>query len=332
MSKKKNHEKEQLLKHAIETYIEKGEPIGSQALVDKYDLKISSAKVRYIMNELENEGLLVKTHSSSGRMPSKKGFEHYAKFLVSKDENYIKNKMKDVFAKRWNSIDTTLEESVKHISDIAGVALVTSESNEHVLLISISLVKIDEEKATIILVDSNGEVYSKLMNLHNKSVKMDDLKIAIRIFKERLINQKIVDLPTLVQSLKDILAEQIKNFEDLIENFVTNIFNFKIIKRNHVYGKDKLILADEIERENLVKILDVMENKSIWETIEEKYQDEDETKIKISINEDNTAMISKKIDANCKFNEIALVGTSRMNYEKGLAALQKLEELIQNKN
>ncbi|WP_416737950.1 heat-inducible transcriptional repressor HrcA [Mycoplasmopsis meleagridis] len=332
MSRKKNDaEKNLILKYAIETYIELGEPISSQLLVEKYKLNISSAKVRYILNELEQNNLLIKNHKSSGRIPSKNGYQFYINNLASENQNKLKNKMKDIFSKRWNSIDNTLDEGVNFINEITNFALVTSETNEDDLLKSISLVPLDETKATIILVDSNGKVFSKMMNLTNKMVKMEDLRIAIRIFKERLIDSRLTELKNLVTDLKDILSVSIKNYEELIQSFVENIFNFQVEQKNFVYGKDKLILAEEIERKNLVKILDIIENKSIWETIESEHKNDEDNNIKIAIGDDNSAIISKKIHANSKIREISIVGTKRMDYKKGLVALEALEELIEEK-
>ena len=57
-----------LLKIIIENYIHSAKPVGSKQICNT--LKCSSATVRNEMPELENFGLLEKTHTSSGRVPS----------------------------------------------------------------------------------------------------------------------------------------------------------------------------------------------------------------------------------------------------------------------
>ncbi|UUM19170.1 heat-inducible transcriptional repressor HrcA [Mycoplasma sp. 1018B] len=332
MSRKKDDsEKDLLLKYAIESYIETGEAISSKLLVEKYKLTMSSAKVRYILNELEQNQMLIKKHKSSGRIPSNQAYSYYINNLSVNNQTVLKNKMKDLFANRWNNIDNTLDESSNFINEIIDFALVTSQTNETDLLKSISLVPLSEIDATIILVDSNGKVYSKILHLINKNVKMNDIRIAVRIFKERLIDTRIVDLKTSVWNLRDIFSQSIKNYEEVLQNFVENIFNFEIEQKNYVYGKNKLILSEDINRTNLVKILDIMEKKSIWQTIEAENKDNDDSNIKILIDNNNTAIISKKLPYNSKIKEISAVGTKRMNYQKALVALQALEELIEEK-
>ncbi len=69
--------KKRILAAIISAYIETGEPVGSKALLDRENLSVSSATVRNEMSELEQLGYLVKTHTSSGRIPSNLGYRFY---------------------------------------------------------------------------------------------------------------------------------------------------------------------------------------------------------------------------------------------------------------
>ncbi|WP_406615059.1 heat-inducible transcriptional repressor HrcA [Mycoplasmopsis hyopharyngis] len=325
-----NDEKKEYLKKIIELYIEEGIPIGSEYLIKYYNLNASSAKVRYIMNELESKyGFLEKVHTSSGRIPSSLGFQFYSEKLISYDVNEIKEKLKDLFAKRRISVDTTINEAANNISEITGLTLITTKNNIDSTLKSIQLVPLSEREATIILVTSYGEVQSKMLTLQDDKNSLEDLRIAIRIFKERLVDTPLFKLTDKVKNLIPILSRVIKNCESLIESFVNDIFEFKLVEENEVYGKNNIILANDISRNDLPKVLDLIENKSIWKTIEANI--DDDQNIKIAIRPDNTAFISKKIQFNNKIKEISVVGSTRMNYEKGLLAIQMLEDLMANK-
>jgi len=69
--------KRKILRAIVNTYIMTGEPVGSKALLERENLSVSSATVRNEMNDLEKLGYLVKTHTSSGRIPSNEGFRYY---------------------------------------------------------------------------------------------------------------------------------------------------------------------------------------------------------------------------------------------------------------
>ena len=59
-----------ILRAVIEEYVTTATPVGSQALVERYRLGVSSATVRSILAELEAAGLLTHPHTSAGRVPT----------------------------------------------------------------------------------------------------------------------------------------------------------------------------------------------------------------------------------------------------------------------
>lgn len=324
-----NDEKKEYLKKIIELYIEEGIPIGSEYFINHYDLKVSAAKIRSIMSELEQMGFLTKIHTSSGRIPSTEGFKYYSENLIIFDEEILREKMKDLFSKRRVSVDQTIQDAARSISEITGLTLVTTQDNSNMTLKSIQLVPIAEDEATIILVTSFGDVQSKLLTFQDKLYSMEDLRIAIRIFKERLIDVPVIKLAERTRELVPILSTVVKNWESLLESFAKEIFNFDIVEKNDIYGKNNIILANEISRQDLPKLLDLIEHQSIWKTIENNL-DEDQN-IKISIRPDKSAFISKKIKYDNRIKEINVIGPTRMNYEKGLIAIQMLEDLMNKK-
>lgn len=323
----KKEDEKIVLKLTIDLYIQLGQPVSSQALIENFHLKFSSAKIRSLMNKLENKGFLEKTHLSSGRIPSAKGYNYYARFLTKNDVTRLKEKMKDVFAKRRVSIDQTIKEVANIIADTIGVTLVATESNSDAALILLQLVPINDYQGTIVLVDSYGGTTSKIITIDPEKVTMNDMRIAMRIFKERLTNVPLCKLVEAANALKPILAESIKNYEALLESFTNQVFEFHFNNKNIIYGKDNIILADDISRADLLKILDRIENKSIWETIESDLNEEEN--VKIAICDDHSSFIAKKIE-NAKIKEISLVGANRMDYAKGITALELLEELLTN--
>ena len=71
-----------VLRAVVEDYVVNAAPVGSQALVDRYGLLVSSATVRSAMAELEALGLLSHPHTSAGRVPSDLGYRIYVESLM----------------------------------------------------------------------------------------------------------------------------------------------------------------------------------------------------------------------------------------------------------
>ncbi len=79
----------EILNLLVEAYIKETKPISSQRLCEKYKLPYSSATVRNVLETLEKKGFLSHIHTSSGRVPTTKGFKYYVECL--KQEEMEKN-------------------------------------------------------------------------------------------------------------------------------------------------------------------------------------------------------------------------------------------------
>ncbi len=71
-----------LLRLVVEEYVATAESVGSQTLVERYDLAVSPATIRNWFGELEEQGYLMQPHTSGGRIPTEKGFRTYIQLFV----------------------------------------------------------------------------------------------------------------------------------------------------------------------------------------------------------------------------------------------------------
>ncbi|WP_033161243.1 heat-inducible transcriptional repressor HrcA [[Mycoplasma] collis] len=319
------------LKKIVENYIKTGEAVASKSLKEAYDLNVSSSTIRSLMLSLEKKGFLEKSHISSGRIPTLIAYEFYANELVDDYNEQWEAKIIDIFSKRRKNIDLTIEEAVNAISQITNLTIITGSTNNTERIRSISLTPIDEKNGVIILVTSSGRVENKVINFTNK-VQEKDVKVAVRIFNERLYNVLINEIEKITNLLAPILAKEIKNFDFIIQTFIQNIFNFKKHYKSEVFNKNDLILSKEISREKLAQILELVESKSIWESINAKYNENDNLKIKIDSKE--TAFISKKLkDLDGSSKEITFIGTpKKIDYSMVLTTLKILENFLKKNN
>ena len=71
-----------ILQVIIDDFIRSAQPIGSRSLSQKEGNPSESATIRNEMAELEEFGFIEKTHTSSGRIPSEKGYRYYVDHLA----------------------------------------------------------------------------------------------------------------------------------------------------------------------------------------------------------------------------------------------------------
>ena len=93
--------KKRILQAIVDEYVNTAEPVSSGAISKKKGLDFSSATIRNEMSELEKSGYLEKTHTSSGRIPSVKGYRLYVDELL-KEDNISLEEIKYIKAKEGN--------------------------------------------------------------------------------------------------------------------------------------------------------------------------------------------------------------------------------------
>lgn len=120
----------QLLGLIIKDFINTAQPVGSTNLVNRYDLKMSSATIRSEMAELEKRGYLVKPHASAGRVPSEKAYQ----WFVDKRLEFAKSiKLQKVISQILER--SVYEQAVKNIAklvaQVSGQAIVVGFKFNH---------------------------------------------------------------------------------------------------------------------------------------------------------------------------------------------------------
>ncbi len=73
--------RKEVLRAIVADFIASQEPVGSKALLERHQLGVSSATIRNDMAVLESEGFIAQTHTSSGRIPTQKGYRQFVDAL-----------------------------------------------------------------------------------------------------------------------------------------------------------------------------------------------------------------------------------------------------------
>ncbi|MDD5347230.1 MAG: hypothetical protein PHT59_01305 [Candidatus Omnitrophica bacterium] len=103
-----------VLSAAVSEYIATGEPVSSQELAGSFDL--SPATLRNILAELEDDGYLFSPHTSSGRVPTDKGYRYYVDFLMS--DQALGEQQRKAILSGYNARFSSLENILDRTSDI----------------------------------------------------------------------------------------------------------------------------------------------------------------------------------------------------------------------
>ena len=179
-----------ILRAVIEEYVTTAQPVGSQALVDRYGLGVSSATVRNILAELEMAGLLSHPHTSAGRMPTDAGYRFYVESIAETvplpavEQLMIRHQFGQVeFAsEHWFRLAAT---TLAGLTRSAGLATPAKPQSAHIR--RVDLVSVNERMASLILVLREGAIKQAVVPLDEAdAVDQPTLNRVAEILNERL--------------------------------------------------------------------------------------------------------------------------------------------------
>lgn len=323
-----------ILKYIVEYFIKHAEPVGSKTLIDEYKLPYSSATIRNDMFALEKLGYIEKTHSSSGRVPSAKGYRYYCEHLrdTSVDEE-LKNSLQTVLNQKVQSIEEVIKESceiLSHMTSLVSVVIGPDETKEK--LASLQLIKISDNTFTAVFVTSTGYVENKTF-IVPENIKIDEVIDCVKLLNDRLIGTPISDLVDKMESLKPILSEYIISHDVIYQALVETFLRFASDRLNF-YGRDELFSHPEFKNdsEKLVSVLKLLNKASIFREVDDAIINED-VSLNIGNIEDNPdlSVLTTKIKVGEEGEStIALLGPTRMDYSKVVSALEYLSKALAN--
>lgn len=326
-----------ILKLIVEYFIKTAEPVASSKLIEEFHLPYSSATIRNEMFALEKMGYIEKTHTSSGRVPSSKGYKYYCENLRDKGvDEKLKKSLQLVLETKVRSVEEVIKESCEILSEMTSlVSVVTGGVKNSERLANVQIIQVSNNTLTAIFVTDKGYVESKTFIVQD-TFKGEEIVDCVKLLNERLKGTPISSLVEKMESIKPVLSDYIVNhnviYQALLETFIrfTN-------DRLSLYGRDELFNQPEFKNdaEKLERVIKLLNNKSVFKEIEEQNQNNSSNKLLLKIGdlEENpdVTMVSTKIKFNPEDEQtITLLGPTRMDYEKVLSALEYISEELTN--
>lgn len=187
MPESKLTEREQLILQAVvHLYITTAEPVGSRAIVKRFELDISPATVRNVMSDLEDMGFIQQRHTSSGRIPTDNGYRHYVDCLMSIQEltQSERSRIETHLTDQLNDADALLRQTsyllalISHQTSIVEAPSLNVAQVEHVEIVPIS-----EHRLAFLLADNYGGVRTMVLQT-SKRITPDDAQRLNRFLNE----------------------------------------------------------------------------------------------------------------------------------------------------
>ncbi|GAB3050745.1 heat-inducible transcriptional repressor HrcA [Virgibacillus ainsalahensis] len=319
-----------ILKVIIDDFIESAHPVGSRAISKKDNIPYSAATIRNEMADLEDMGFLEKTHSSSGRIPSEKGYRYYVDHLivplsVKDNVNVIGSFIQDGFFEFEQLVQMSAEvlsELTNYTSIILGPELFETKLKQ------IQIVTLSPNSAVAILITNTGHVEHRSFSIPAE-MNPSDLEKMVNILNDRLYGVSILKLPEMFNTeiaslMKTYLSEYDKSYDYLKAAF----FNEYPVKM-YIGGRSNILMQPEFN--------DVDKIRSFYSMMEKEEEianllKRTNTGINVTIGNENQVDAIKDFSlitssyqlGDGQMGTIALLGPTRMEYRKVITLLNAL--------
>ena len=333
-----DNRKKKILKTVIKTYLETGEPVGSRTISKMNELNVSPATIRNEMADLEEMGYLIQPHTSSGRIPTDKGYRFYVDELMEEKEQSRTDRY-DFMNARMDRVENVLENMAKMLAantNYAAMIAAPRYVNNEVKLIQLSHLDAKHLIAVIVVegnaisnkvipVDAqvSNEDLMKLNVLLNSALQgktLDD--ITMKLIRE--LNSQAGEYSTVVasvlQAVADSISETRSDQPEVYTSGTTNIFKYPELAESSS-ARDILTTFEDKK-----EMLDLFSNHEQQENNDIRVYIGNETPIRSM---KNCSVVTATYDLGKGLTgTIGIVGPKRMDYDHVFGTLRSLMEQL----
>ncbi len=198
-----------LLTLVIHDYINQAQPIGSNHLVERYNLDLSSATVRNELAALTEMGYLRQPHTSAGRVPTEEGYRYFVGRLVQQTELPVTTRR--TISHQFYQIRQDVEQWMRLAASVLAhqsraASLVTSPHPEQARVKHLELIGIRGRQVLLVLVLFGGEIHQQMLSLA-EPVQQEQLSAAANRLTHLCQGKSPEDLSGLSSQLSSLEQE-----------------------------------------------------------------------------------------------------------------------------
>jgi len=343
--KSKEERKYRVLSRIVHSYVYTVTPVSSKTVSQDMGEEISSATVRNIMAELEEEEYIEQPHTSAGRIPTSQGYRRYVETI----RDHIQFKRSEAqrltaeYDKHIRSLKEVIEKTSFLISkQLQNAGVVMWPSIDNLYLKHIELIKLKSETVLAILVTMTNAVKNYIVKLE-EDLKKTELEKIVNYINTDYEHFSLSDiLKKLRAKVYDISGtenkDELRNTKRSALEIIDAIFEENIENEICCNGLNYFINEPEFRNMNITKRLMQMfsEQKDIKHIMrgELPYNG-----IKVYIGEENGCEALKECSViTCGYNmhgrtvgRLGVIGPMRMDYNHALGTIRHLSDLISDK-
>ena len=328
----------QVLRAIVEDYVDTREPVGSKAIVERHAFGVSAATIRNDMALLEDEELIAAPHTSSGRVPTDKGYRVFVDHLADvRPLTPAQRTAITSFLEGPGDLDDVLARTVRALTQLTGqVAIVQYPSFARANITHVELVQLGGGRMLVIVVTDTGRVSQRMAFVRHE---FDDTDLA-RIRAELgtlLVGRSVRDGLTRIADRLESAPVKTAPHED-----ATAAIARVVAEELDEFRQDRLVMAGSATlarreadfRGSIYPLLEAIEEQvTILNLMGEMVADD--KGLAASIGRENepfglaeASIVASDYDATGSRARVGVMGPTRMDYPTNLAAVRAVARYL----
>lgn len=324
--------KKRILQAIVDEYVNTAEPVSSGAISKKRGLDFSSATIRNEMSELEKSGYLEKTHTSSGRIPSVKGYRLYVDELLKEDNisleeiKYIKEKLQ-IKADQIEDLTKIASNTLSEITHYTTVAIGPKVTKQ--IIKEIKFVLLGSRMLMAVILTNTGMIKETIINF-GEDIYEDQIETINLLFNSKLQGKP---LEKINEPLDEYIFTEMKSSASMIKTIIEQL-NKVIYEESKLYleGTNKSFDLPELSKaETARNFINILENKSeVVDLLDNEISKDINVYFGDELDDENLkdfSIVTLKSDEK-DLGTIGIIGPKRMNYSKIISVMRYIQRLI----
>jgi heat-inducible transcriptional repressor len=326
-------EREQrVLQALIRIYVERREPVSSRMIEESANLGIRSASIRSVLGQLEREGLVAKPHSSSGRIPTDKGYRAYVDQLLpgnlaEEQERAIDRALREAGADLSRILQATARMLGRFSANIAIMAG-PREKEADAKVSGVEIYDRGGNHALLALSLNSGAVRTELVDLQ-REVKPGILIAASSFLAERLCGHRLQDCRRELDPYLGTEFDEARSVASDVANKGRKVFGPEQVLRITFEGIPEALDQPEFaDPDRLKNLLELVSRHELFEQALETFVTAEVGEVSLAIGSENPlralhpfTLMATRYELAGSSGYLGVLGPRRMRYARTLALI-----------
>ncbi|GAA4372357.1 heat-inducible transcriptional repressor HrcA [Paeniglutamicibacter cryotolerans] len=324
----------EVLRAIVEDYVHSREPVGSKALVERHGLGVSAATIRNDMAALEDEGLIVAPHTSSGRIPTERGYRRFVDRIEDvKPLSGAERRAISSLLEGSSDLNEVLENTVRLLAQITHqVAVIQVPLYSDAAVRHIELVGLGGGQALVVLISTRGTVDQRVIALSGE-VSTEDLYSLRDAMLGAVSGARLTELARAAQNAVDLLEPRLRGAAQALASALCALSRNSAIERMVMAGTANLARSTSDFPLSITPVLEALEEQVVLLRLFSELE-EDGRGMSVSIGSENAhgSLSGASVVATGygpgEHAKIGVLGPTRMDYPASMAAVRAVARYL----